>query len=227
MAHENLFKIHIPEPCHQDWGKMTLNEQGAFCKVCAKTVIDFTGRSESEIQQYIVENIDKKICGRFNVSQIEREEIPKLKVNIEEPKYNFPGFLLPLLTPFRVSALALMLAASAMLSSCGNTGYAGGDHYPLTGAVVMMDSTDKPVNIKTDSTDSVPKEHNIQGGISINNARSLRYLTDSSDVKNTKTIGKIRIEQDTIKADTTTSIKGEIEPRVKMGMIKRLPEEKK
>ena len=25
-------KISIPEPCHEDWNKMVLNEKGRFCE---------------------------------------------------------------------------------------------------------------------------------------------------------------------------------------------------
>lgn len=228
MAHENLFKIHIPEPCFEDWDKMTPNEQGSFCKVCSKTVVDFSKKSEDEIQQYIAANLDKKICGRFNVSQLEQEteEVPRLKINIEEPKFIFPSYLLPVMTPFRVSALALMLCASAMLSSCGNSeGNSGGDDKPLTGAIALVDSTYK-INNNSDSLNI-----NIQGGISIREVQRQNDLRDSSetcDPIETKTVGKIRVVQDTIKTDTSeVQVKGEIEPRRKMGIIKKLPDDNK
>lgn len=230
MAHENLFKIHIPEPCFEDWDKMTPNEQGSFCKVCSKTVVDFSKKSEDEIQQYIAANIDKKICGRFNVSQLEQEteEVPRLKINIEEPKYTFPSYLLPVMTPFRVSALALMLCASAMLSSCGNSeGNSGGDDKPLTGAIALVDSTYKTNN----NSDSLNINNNIQGGISIREVQRRNDATDSSetcDPIETKTVGKVRVVQDTIKTDTSeVQVKGEIEPRRKMGIIKKLPDDNK
>lgn len=230
MAHENLFKIHIPEPCFEDWDKMTPNEQGSFCKVCSKTVVDFSKKSEDEIQQYIAANLDKKICGRFNVSQLEQEtgEVPRLRINIEEPKYTFPSYLLPVMTPFRVSALALMLCASAMLSSCGNSeGNSGGDDKPLTGAIALVDSTYKINN----NSDSLNINNNIQGGISIREVQRRNDITDSSetcDPIETKTVGKIRVVQDTIKTDSSeVQVKGEIEPRRKMGVIKKVPKDNK
>lgn len=232
MAHENLFKIHIPEPCFEDWDKMTPNEQGSFCKVCSKTVVDFSKKSENEIQQYIAANLDKKICGRFNVSQLEQEteEVPRLKINIEEPKYTFPSYLLPVMTPFRVSALALMLCASAMLSSCGNSeGNSGGDDKPLTGAIALVDSTYYGNNNNTDSLET--NNTNIQGGISIREVQRRNDLRDSirsCDPLETKTVGKIRVVQDTIKTDSSeVQVKGEIEPRRKMGIIKKLPDDNK
>ena len=231
MAHENLFKIHIPEPCFEDWDKMTPNEQGSFCKVCSKTVVDFSKKSEDEIQQYIAANLDKKICGRFNLSQLEQEteEVPRLKINIEEPKYTFPSYLLPVMTPFRVSALALMLCASAMLSSCGNSeGNSGGDDKPLTGAIALVDSSYYGNN----NSDSINTHNtNIQGGISIQDIQRVNNLHDSSqmcDPDELRRIGELRIVQDTLKTDTSeVQVKGEIEPRRKMGIIKKVPDEDK
>ncbi len=233
MAHENLFKIHIPDPCNEDWDKMTPNEQGSFCQVCSKTVVDFSEKSENEIQSFLLDNMDKKVCGRFRISQLETTPIeePRLKINIEEPKFTFPTYLMPVMTPFRATALALMLCASAMVSSCGNSGSSGGDDKPLTGAVEFVpDSTKNNMNDNGDSVKAPRNDLNIQGGLSIRRVKELSYLTDSSktrDVKETTTVGKLRVVQDTVKVDTTeTMMKGEIAPRVKMGIMIRKTEDK-
>ena len=225
MAHENLFKIHIPDPCHEDWDKMTPNEQGSFCKVCSKTVIDFSKKSENEIQEYLLENMDKKVCGRFRISQLETEpiEAPRLKINIEEPEFTFPGFLIPVMTPFRATALALMLCASAMLSACSNSGgNSGGDDKPLTGAVELVnDTVYRPTNNNIDSANVPDINNNIQGGVSIREVKNINCNIDSSksnDVNETRTVGKIKVlpKTDTLKTDTTeTMLKGEVAPRVK------------
>lgn len=210
MAHENLFKIYIPEPCHEDWGKMTPNEKGAYCKVCAKTVVDFSEKTDEDVQKFLLDNAENKICGRFRLSQIESEETPKLKLKIEMPKWEFPGFLIPVLTPFRATALALMLCASAMLSSCGGVGYGGGDDRKLAGTVVAVDTTK---NTEIDET-------MIQGGIT-----PVRTLQDSTCKTESVTVGKIKIEsvRDSVQTDSTeTMVKGEIEPVRKMhGVVKR------
>jgi hypothetical protein len=112
MQYENLFKIHIPEPCHEDWDKMTSNEQGAFCKVCAKTVVDFSVKTNDEIQNYLLQNEGKNVCGRFLSSQL--EEPKNLKIEL-------PGYLFPLsYSPIRSFALALFVAASLSLAGCGS-----------------------------------------------------------------------------------------------------------
>lgn len=232
MTHENLFKIHIPEPCHEDWSKMTPNEKGAFCKVCSKTVVDFSKKNDEEIQKFLLENMDKKVCGRFKTTQLENEEIevPRLKLEIESPKFHFPGFLLPVLTPFRATALALILFASAAISGCGNSGYGGGEYKELQGAVEIVDSTNKPVNYNSD-TNSVPPnfDERTMGAVNWNMVKDSTCKINNVDNDN-MTVGKIAPIQrtDTIKTDTTERmIQGEIqqkdpEPKIKMGMMKRV-----
>jgi hypothetical protein len=211
MKHENLFKIYIPEPCHEEWNKMTPNKQGAFCKVCTKTVVDFSGKTDAEIQQYLHDNIDKKICGRFKVTQIEApkpEETPRLK--IQKPKFEFPGFLIPVLTPFRACAMSLMIFASAALMSCGNSGGGAGDDERLAGTIALVDSVETPRMLgeiepmKNDSTCKIDDDDNIK-------------------------VGKIKVieNNDSLKTDTTeTMIKGDVEPIRKMGELKVIEPEK-
>lgn len=66
------FRISIPKPCHEDWNKFTPDEKGAFCKVCSKSVHDFTKKSAEEIETVLVEEMSagKKVCGRFNEDQL-------------------------------------------------------------------------------------------------------------------------------------------------------------
>lgn len=68
---ESKYKIRIPEPCHEDWNKMTPDENGKFCSVCVKSVVDFTNKSKTEIEEYLIQNRESQICGRFKKSQID------------------------------------------------------------------------------------------------------------------------------------------------------------
>lgn len=61
--------ITIPEPCHEDWNKMTPTEKGAFCKSCQKEVHDFTNKSKQEAEE-IIDKAEGKVCGRFRKDQI-------------------------------------------------------------------------------------------------------------------------------------------------------------
>jgi hypothetical protein len=63
-------KIQINDPCHENWQDMTPNQQGAFCKVCNKDVVDFSKKSITEIKSFFTEKAEGKICGRFEKKQL-------------------------------------------------------------------------------------------------------------------------------------------------------------
>lgn len=65
--------LTIPEPCQEQWQKMTPTEQGRFCQACAKEVIDFSRMTDTEILDYLSRHQQQKICGRVAVAQLERE----------------------------------------------------------------------------------------------------------------------------------------------------------
>lgn len=62
--------IQINEPCHENWQDMTPNQQGAFCKVCHKDVVDFSKKSIAEIKSFFAKKAEGKICGRFEKKQL-------------------------------------------------------------------------------------------------------------------------------------------------------------
>lgn len=66
-----VITINIPEPCHEDWNKMTPKDQGRHCASCNKTVIDFTKKTDEQI----IKSLESKgnLCGRFKTQQIDRE----------------------------------------------------------------------------------------------------------------------------------------------------------
>ena len=61
-------EIHIPKPCHEDWDKMTAEEQGRFCASCQQVVYDFTRSTEEEFNELVATH--GKVCGRFREEQI-------------------------------------------------------------------------------------------------------------------------------------------------------------
>ncbi len=65
-------KITIKEPCSEDWSKMTVTQQGAFCQQCALEVIDFTDLNSLEIKQILANKISSqaRVCGRIRNSQL-------------------------------------------------------------------------------------------------------------------------------------------------------------
>lgn len=64
------FTLRIPEPCGEDWQKMTPAEQGRVCARCSKEVIDFTRMSQQEIADKIASM--QNPCGRFRTPQLSR-----------------------------------------------------------------------------------------------------------------------------------------------------------
>lgn len=68
-----VINIDIPNPCHEDWNKMTPEEKGRHCKVCQKTVFDFTSKTDEYIVKTFTENTN--VCGRFKSTQLKRDLI--------------------------------------------------------------------------------------------------------------------------------------------------------
>lgn len=77
--------LKIEKPCSENWEKMTPNEKGNFCSLCAKTVIDFAGLNSYEISENI-RNSKGSICARITKSQL-NEPIFDFQ---DKPKYNIP-----------------------------------------------------------------------------------------------------------------------------------------
>lgn len=65
-------QISIPEPCHENWHAMTLTQQGRFCNVCTKEVVDFSMMTDTEVLNYFTSVTHEKVCGRALPSQLDR-----------------------------------------------------------------------------------------------------------------------------------------------------------
>src|SRR5881397_1773271 len=73
-------QLSIPEPCHEDWNKMTPGEKGRFCESCQKTVIDFTNMSDRQIAEHFKKQ-DGPVCGRFMGDQLNRTiDMPRKRI---------------------------------------------------------------------------------------------------------------------------------------------------
>ena len=72
--------IQIPEPCHEDWNNMTATDKGRFCNACAKTVVDFSVMTDTQVLNYFKKDTGNT-CGRFYNAQIENDIlIPKKQI---------------------------------------------------------------------------------------------------------------------------------------------------
>lgn len=102
---ERNFKITIPEPCHENWDKMTPKDNGRFCLSCSKTVVDFTAMLPEEIQQYFISY--KNVCGR-----LKSELLSEINIQI-------PSQILHSQIHYRkMFLLALFIAMGTTLFSC-------------------------------------------------------------------------------------------------------------
>ncbi|RYD74796.1 MAG: T9SS type A sorting domain-containing protein [Sphingobacteriales bacterium] len=65
-------QLSIPTACHEDWDKMTPNQQGRFCGSCAKTVIDFSAMTDAQMIAYFENLKNENVCGRVYPDQLNR-----------------------------------------------------------------------------------------------------------------------------------------------------------
>lgn len=66
-----VINISIPEPCHENWNKMTKEEKDRHCSVCSKSVIDFTNSTDEQLITSLENN--GNLCGRFKSTQLNRD----------------------------------------------------------------------------------------------------------------------------------------------------------
>lgn len=97
----------IEKPCSEDWNKMNHNEKGAFCKLCAKQVYDFSNKSANEIKLTLLELSGQSVCTRMTVSQ-ENELNAEFKIWIAQRKRN----------PQQLFIAALLIVFGLTLFSC-------------------------------------------------------------------------------------------------------------
>jgi len=72
--------LSIPDPCHENWEKMTGVEKGKFCSSCQKAVVDFTNMSDRQLADFF-KKPKGTVCGRFNNDQLDRQiMIPQKRI---------------------------------------------------------------------------------------------------------------------------------------------------
>ncbi len=65
-------QIDIKTPCSENWNDFTPTKTGGFCSSCQKNVIDFSNKSNAEIQSILEQNKSEKVCGRFRTTQLDQ-----------------------------------------------------------------------------------------------------------------------------------------------------------
>jgi hypothetical protein len=72
---QKIKKVSIPEPCHEDWDKMTNTEKGKFCGLCQKEVHDISSFSDKKLVDFLERN--DNACVQMLPSQTERNLMPE------------------------------------------------------------------------------------------------------------------------------------------------------
>ena len=101
------YRLSVPKPCHENWNEMTPNEKGKFCSSCTKTVVDFTQKTPLEIQEYLIENKGKRVCGHFY-----RKQLDSIVIQLPETTFYQP------LCFQKLFVLSLLFAMGTTLCSC-------------------------------------------------------------------------------------------------------------
>ena len=86
--------ITIPNPCSENWSKMSKTEKCRFCNSCNKQVIDFSKMKNDKIEAYFESNQTDEICGNFKTSQIQNTYYQKFKFKFVGMLLVFISFLL-------------------------------------------------------------------------------------------------------------------------------------
>lgn len=65
-------QLSIPQPCHENWDKMSREQQGRFCNACATTVVDFTSMTDEALLNFFKNKQSGDYCGRVLNIQLNR-----------------------------------------------------------------------------------------------------------------------------------------------------------
>lgn len=102
---KSRYSISIPRPCHENWSEMSPNEKGRFCQSCSKIVVDFTNMKTDDIQAFIHNNREQRICGHIKQSQLNTINLQILDRVFEQTLSFHKLFLLALLITMGTSLL--------------------------------------------------------------------------------------------------------------------------
>jgi hypothetical protein len=70
---KKTFSLEIKTPCDANLDAMNKTNNGFYCNLCTKNVIDLSNKSNYEIGKIISEAKDKNICARLKTTQLDEE----------------------------------------------------------------------------------------------------------------------------------------------------------
>jgi hypothetical protein len=69
-------KITLEFSCDQDWNAMTPTENGRYCAVCQKNVVDY---SHLSLKELMLERENQELCGNFRMEQVNLDLIKPIE----------------------------------------------------------------------------------------------------------------------------------------------------
>ncbi len=144
-------QISIPQPCHEDWNKMTPTEQGRFCNTCQKCVMDFTGFTDKQLYDFFDIHKGQKICGRFESIQLNRQ----IQVQPQPNSLLYKYFIALSLTIVLVQAPNQQIKAKApfvhkiITTNNNSTAYSTENKDSITISGYVYDNNKKPIKKAT------------------------------------------------------------------------------
>ena len=122
--------IQIPEPCHENWDNMTTADQGRYCNACAKTVIDFSAMTDTQVLNYFKKDTGNT-CGRFHNDQlindilIPKKQIPWLRYFFT---ITIPAFLFSLKSSAQIKVNSAKMEKTENVKAATVQDYMGGGY---------------------------------------------------------------------------------------------------
>ena len=117
--------IYISKPCHENWNRMTQEEQGRHCTVCDKVVKDFNHMSNEEILNSL-KSAQGSVCGRVNASQLTPAS-QKQKIQFWAQGFVFKKAIYPIMALLGIGLFTKKVMAQ------------GAVHHPVKGKMHVKD----------------------------------------------------------------------------------------
>ncbi len=141
MRKPSTVRIEIPAPCHEDWNKMTIAEQGKFCDACQKCVIDFSSYTDKQLYDFFSVRGNKPVCGRYKASQLNRDILKPAAQRSNIFRYA-AGMVL---TVFMIHTPAEQVFAKALytysiVASVDDNEHTGSTPYTIKGCITEKES---------------------------------------------------------------------------------------
>jgi hypothetical protein len=99
---QKYLEISIPEPCHENWDAMSPTAQGRFCGSCQKEVVDFSGKTDTEILAFFEKY--ESPCIRIETHRLDKPLVPLYTYPMPRTPYRWYR---PLITAALIATLSV------------------------------------------------------------------------------------------------------------------------